>query len=120
MPLNLIFSTAGNFTIDDDGIPGNGISSIFKDGVFVQNFAHPADELVIRVSEGLAGVHITLNFVDSLGAADLIVGPTIGGLASPPDSIVVRSVNTAGAVTLFSNGTITELGSDAGADIFAA
>ena len=46
MPLTLIFTQPGNFTIDDDGIPGNN-TSVIRDGngVVIFTFLHPADAL---------------------------------------------------------------------------
>jgi Ca2+-binding RTX toxin-like protein len=117
MPLSLIFITPGNYTLEDNGIPGDN-TSVIKDGTgtVIFTFAHPADSLAFTVST--PGVNITVNLTDSLGAANL----TIGSLTDPavtPDSIKVQSVRTTGTVTLVSNGSITEAGSDAAADIVA-
>ncbi|HKX89086.1 MAG TPA: hypothetical protein VJM13_07745, partial [Sphingopyxis sp.] len=116
-PLNLIFITPGNYTIEDDGVPGNN-TSVIKDGsgTVIFTFIHPADSLGFTVST--PGVNLTLNFTDSLGAASLTVG-SLTDPADTPDSITVRSINTSGAVTLVSNGAIVEGGTDAAADIVA-
>lgn len=117
MPLNLIFITPGNYTIEDNGIPGDNIS-VIKDGngTVIFTFGHPADALGFTCST--PGVHITINITDSLGAANL----TLGDLTNPGasfDSITMRSVSTTGTVTLVSNGFIREGGSDSAADITA-
>jgi len=117
MPLNLIFITAGTYTIEDNGVPGDN-TSVIKDesGTVIFTFIHPVDSLGFTVSA--PGVNLVVNITDSLGAADF----TIGSLTDPavtPDSIVVQNVNTTGTVTLVSNGSITEGGNDAAADIVA-
>jgi Ca2+-binding RTX toxin-like protein len=117
MPLDLIFNTPDNYTINDDGIPGNNTSVIRNGtGTVIFTFVHPVDSLGFTVSS--PGVNLTVNLTDSLGAANF----TIGNLTDPtvtPDSITIGNVRTTGNVTLVSNGAITELNSDAGADIVA-
>ena len=117
MPLNLIFIQPGNYTIDDNGIPGDNISVIRDgNGVVIFTFAHPADGLGFTVST--PGVNITVNFSDSMGAANF----TIGSLTNPaesPDSIVMKNIVTTGTVTLVANDSITEGGADVAADITA-
>src|SRR4029450_11545095 len=122
MPLALIFTQAGNFTIDDNGIPGDN-TSVIRDstGAVIFTIVHPADALTFRVST--PGVNLTINFTDTLGAADFTIGnldpdPLIGP-AQTPDSVVMKSVRTTGDVTLVSNGSVTEGGNDAAADIVA-
>src|SRR5690349_19631769 len=117
MPLDLIFVTPGNYTIEDNGIPGDGIS-VIKDGTgaVIFTFAHPADSLSFVVST--PGVNLTINLTDTLGAANFRIG-VLDDPAQSPDSITMLSVNTTGTVTLVSNGTIVEGGSDAQADIVA-
>ncbi|MBR1125274.1 FG-GAP repeat protein [Bradyrhizobium lablabi] len=117
MPLNLTFINAGNYTIDDNGIPGDN-TSVIRDGNgnVVYTFVHPGDSIGLTV--GAPGVHLTVNLTDGLGAANLTIGSLTSAAASP-DSITIGSVRTTGIVTLVANGAITELGSDAGADIIA-
>jgi serralysin len=117
MPLNLIFTQSGNYTIEDDGIPGNN-TSVIKDGsgVVVFTFAHPADSL--SFTAGVPGVNITVNITDSLGAANFTIGD-LTNAAVTPESIAIRNVQTTGIVTLVANGAITEAGSDAAPDIVA-
>ena len=75
MPLNLIFIQPGNYTIDDNGIPGDNISVIRDgNGVVIFTFAHPADALGFTVST--PGVNITVNFTDSMNAANFTIGST--------------------------------------------
>ena len=58
MALNLIFTQPGNFTIEDDGIPGNNTSVIKDgDGNVIFTFVHPADALGFTVST--PGVNLT-------------------------------------------------------------
>ena len=122
MPLTLIFTQAGNFTIDDNGIPGDNIS-VIRDGTgtVIFTFAHPADALGFTVST--PGVNIVVNLTDSLNAANLTIGSTdpdpLIGPPQSPDSIVMKNVVTTGTVTLVSNGAITEGGADAASDITA-
>lgn len=117
MPVNLIFITPGNYTIDDNGIPGDN-TSVVRDGngTVLFTFVHPVDELGFTVST--PGVNLTVNLTDPLGAANLTIG-NLTSAATSPDSITVGNVRTTGTVTLVSNGAITELGADAGADIVA-
>ncbi len=117
MPLDLIFISPGTYTIDDDGIVGNN-TSVIRDGTgaVIFTFAHPVDSLSFTASS--PGVNIVVNLSESLGSANF----RIGDLTNPavtPDSIVVKNVRTTGIVTLVSNGTINEGGSDAGADVVA-
>ena len=117
MPLNLIFTQPGTFTIDDNGIPGDNISVIRdSNGVVIFTFAHPVDALGFTVN--VPGVNLIINFTDSLGAADFSIGDLTNS-AITPDSIVMKNVRTTGDVTLVSNGSITEGGNDYAADIVA-
>ena len=111
MPLNLILDAAGTYTAEDDGIPGNNVS-VVRDptGAIVETFLHPADSLSFFCA---SGVNLVLDFSDTLGAADLNVG-MLTDPTETPASLVVQNVQTAGRVTLASNGSITE-GSDSGA-----
>jgi Ca2+-binding RTX toxin-like protein len=122
MPLNLIFIQPGNYSIEDNGIPGDNIS-VIKDGNgnVIFTFGHPADALGFTVST--PGVNITVNITDSMGAANFTIGSTdpdpMVGPAQSPDSIVIQNIRTTGTVTLVANGTITEGTHDAAADITA-
>jgi Ca2+-binding RTX toxin-like protein len=112
MPLNLVFTQAGTFTIDDNGIPGDNISVIRdSNGVVIFTFAHPADALGLTVN--VPGVNLIINFTDSLGAADFTIG-SLTNAAITPDSVVMQNVQTTGDVTIVSNTSIVE-GSDADA-----
>ena len=53
MPLNLIFTNPGTYTIEDNGIPGDN-TSVIKDGsgTVIFTFAHPADSLGFVNFEG--------------------------------------------------------------------
>ncbi|MBN8964810.1 MAG: VCBS repeat-containing protein [Rhizobiales bacterium] len=117
MPLNLIFVSPGNYSIEDNGIPGDN-TSVIRDsnGVIIFTFANPADALGFTVST--PGVNLKVNLTDTLGAANLTIGD-LASAAVSPDSITIAGVRTTGIVTLVANGAITELGSDTGADIVA-
>jgi hypothetical protein len=117
MPLTVFFSSAGNFIVDDDGIPGNNTSAV-RDGSggLLFPFSHPADSLTLTAET--PGVNLTLNFFDTLGAADFFVG-ALADPAQNPNSVVVKRIDTTGDVTLVSNAKITEGGADAAADIVA-
>src|SRR5688572_29945572 len=118
MPLSFSIVAAGNYTIDDDGIPGNNISVLRDaDGNVVFEFTHPADALTITA--GAPGVHLTVNFTDSLNAASFTLG-SLTDSAQNFASIVMQNVQTSGQVTLASNGSIAEgSDADAAADIIA-
>ena len=47
MPITITFSTAGNFTIEDDGTPGNATSIVRRDsdGVILAVIRQPAHSL---------------------------------------------------------------------------
>ena len=116
--LNLSILGPGTFTLDDDGIPGNG-QSVVRDasGAIILTFGHPSPNSLTIVSA--AGQNLIFNITDSFGASNV----TVGNLFDPaqcPDSIQVRNIGaTTGAVVLASNGALTELGSDAAPDIVA-
>jgi Ca2+-binding RTX toxin-like protein len=118
MPLDLIFISPGNYTLGDDGIPGNN-TSVIRDGTgaVMFTFAHPADSVGFTAS--VPGVTVAVDFTDALGAANF----TMGSLTNPAvsfASIAMDNVRTTGVATLVSNGAITEFGSDSGADIVAS
>ncbi len=117
MSLDLIFVSPGNYTIDDNGIPGDN-TSVIRDGTgaVIFTFVHPADSLSFTVST--PGVGITINFTDSLGAANFRIG-NLTDPAQTPASVVLKKLNTTGIVTVVSNGSITEGGADSAADIVA-
>ncbi|HYC96796.1 calcium-binding protein [Brevundimonas sp.] len=118
MPLTLIISQPGAYTIDDDGILGNNTSVIRDaDGVVIFTLVHPADALTITTS--VPGVNLTINILDSLGAADVTIGDLANAAASP-DSVAIRHLRTGGDVVLAATGAITEAGSDTAPDITAA
>jgi hypothetical protein len=105
----------GTYTIEDDGIPGNGVSLIRDPNGVVTLFVHPADALTI-ISR--AGQNIDVNITDSLTTADF----TIGSLTSSspnPDNIRMAGILTSGTVTLGANNDIAEWGSDGATDIIA-
>src|SRR5688572_28563922 len=73
MPLSFSIVAAGNYTIEDDGIPGNN-TSVIRDanGNIIFTFIHPADALTITA--GVPCVNLTVNFTDSLNAASFTLG----------------------------------------------
>jgi Ca2+-binding RTX toxin-like protein len=118
MPLSLTFTAPGDYTVDDDGIAGNN-TSVIRDGTgaVIFTFAHPADDLSFAAST--AGVNLTVDFTDPLGAGRF----TLGSLTDPTASfasIALDNVRTTGAATLVSNGAIDESGADSGVDVVAA
>ena len=118
MPLAISFTTPGTYTIDDDGIRGNGISVIRNaSGAIILSFTHPADTMSFTTT--VPGVNLIFNVLDSFGTANVTVGD-LAVAAATPDSIVVRSMRSDAFITLVSNGTITEGGADTGADLAAA
>ncbi len=118
MPLNLIFTTSGNYTLDDDGIAGNN-TSVIRDatGAVIFTFLYPADSL--SFTAGAPSVNLTVNLTDTLGAANFTIGSLTSATASL-ESITIGNVRTTGFATLAATGTIAELGSDAGADLVAS
>ncbi|MGQ0590654.1 MAG: hypothetical protein ACT4N8_14205 [Sphingosinicella sp.] len=119
MAITVTFSTAGSFTIEDDGIPGNNTSIVRRDsdGAILAVIPHPADSLTFRAT--VPGVNLTFNVTDSFGSGVLTVG-SLTNSAETPDSIVVRNILSSSSVTLVSNSSITEGGSDFAADIVAS
>jgi Ca2+-binding RTX toxin-like protein len=106
----------GAYTIQDDGIPGNGTSIVLDPlGNIIGIFAHPADTLTILSRPGQS---LNIDITDSLTTANVTVG-SLTNAAVTPDSISIGSILTSGIVTLAAAGAISELGSDAGADIIA-
>jgi hypothetical protein len=104
MPLNLEFPDPGDSTIDDNGIAGDNISVIRdSDGGVLFTFGHPADALNFTVT--VPGVNMTINFTDSMNAANFMIGNT-ADLADSPDSITMKHIRTSGTVTLVSNNAI--------------
>ncbi|MEQ1938715.1 calcium-binding protein [Mesorhizobium sp. CN5-321] len=118
MPLNLIFTTTGNYTLDDDGIAGNS-TSVIRDGTgaVIFTFAYPADSLSFTTNA--PGVNLAVNLTDPLGAANFTIGDLASAAASP-QSVTIGNVRTTGAATLAVNGGIAELGIDAGVDVVAS
>jgi Ca2+-binding RTX toxin-like protein len=117
MPLDLIFITPGDYSIEDNGIPDDNIS-VIRDGTgtVIFTFAHPADSLSFTTSS--PGVNLAVNLTETLGAANLRIGD-LTNAATSPDSIATAGLRTTGIVTLVASNAITEFGSDAGADIIA-
>ncbi len=118
MPVSVHFSTPGTYTIDDDGVRGNG-RSLVRDasGATLFPIMHPADS--IEFIADVPGVTLVFNVADSFGTANV----TVGSLTDPalrPDNIVVKSLRTDAFVTLAAQNAITEGGADPSADITAA
>src|SRR5688572_14759916 len=115
--ITIAATQTGTYVLEDDGVPGNNFSRLrYPDGTFVV-FEHPTD--FIEFTTTVPGVTLVVNFTDSLGAAALRVGSlTVAGQS--PETIVMQSVQTTGAVTLVATGSITEgSDADAAADIIA-
>ena len=93
------------------------LSSANSSGTILFPFLHPGDTLTFIADT--PGVHFVFNTTDSFGSADVTVGSTSAS-AQSPDSIVVRQMQTDGFMTLASNGTIIEGGTDASPDVTAA
>ena len=105
----------GTYFVEDDGIAGNGIAQLRQPDGGIIAFGIPTEFLTVTAS---AGRSVVFNLTE-WGAANINVG-NLTDAAQNPDSIAVRAINgTTGAVTLVSNGAITELGSDAAPDIVA-
>src|SRR5688500_15054485 len=107
----LFILNPGNWIIEADDLPGNNRSRIrnLDTGTF-QDFTHAADSITFLA--GGAGVNLTVDFGDALGAASFTVGSLVDGSQSPR-SVAIRNVETTGRVTLAAR-TIGE-GSDADA-----
>lgn len=106
----------GNYTIEDDGTPGNGVSVVRDpDGNVVTFFAHPADSLTIL---SRAGQSISVNITDSLTTANFTVG-SLTDASVRPDTINIGGVVTSGTVTLAANDTVNEWGNDGSTDVVA-
>ena len=83
MPITITFSTAGNFTIEDDGTPGNATSIVRRDsdGAVLAVIPHPADSLVFSGPEPTTIKRISLSALNDFArnrAADskaALIGP---------------------------------------------
>ena len=118
MTLTIFFSSPGTYIIDDDGIRGNNASVVRNSaGAILFPFTHPSD--TISFIAEVPGITFIFNTADSFGPADVVVG-SLADSGLCPDTIVVRNLRSDGAITLVSNGRITEGGIDSSADIAAA
>src|SRR5262245_29297492 len=117
MPFTFHFGSPGTYIIEDDGTRGNN-TSVIRDasGTLITPLVHPADTMTFIADA--PGVNLIFNTLDSFGTADVVVGSLTDPTHSP-DSIVVRHLHTDALITLVSNGSITEGGADAPADIIA-
>jgi hypothetical protein len=115
MPLNLIFITSGDYTLTDDGIPGND-TSVIKDGTgaVIFTFLHPVD--AFGLTSTAAGVLLSLDFFESFGAANVTIGDTS---LTNFERISIQNLVTTGNVALMSAGAIREMKVDLGADVTA-
>ena len=114
--LDLTGLAGSTFIFEDDGIVGNGVSRVRLENGTTIDFTHPADLLTI-VSK--AGQTLVLDMVDSLGAANLVVG-SLTDPTKNPDAILIDGLRgTSGTFTLAATGAISESGADAGADVVA-
>ena len=115
--LDLSAFGAGTFTLDDDGIAGNGQSVVRNSsGTVIAVFTHPVDFLTIVSTNAQ---HLIFNITDPFGAIDVTVG-SLSSATPNPASIQVQYIGaTTGRVTLVANGAITERGSDAAPEIIA-
>ncbi len=118
MPLTIFFNTAGTYTIEDDGIPGNA-AGVVRDssGAVLFPIVYPSDTQTF-IAE-VSGVNLIFNTLDSFGTANIEVG-SMTDFAQTPDSIAIRYLRTDAFATLVSNGWIRESGNDAAPDILAA
>ena len=115
--VTIFASDAGNYFLEDDGIPGNNFSRIRFPNSTIVSFEHPTDDLFFAPS--IAGVVLTINLADSLGTSRF----STGNLTDPsqsPESIRVRKLVTTAGVTMVANLNILESASDSAADIVAS
>src|SRR6476620_7294022 len=101
MPFNSVVAfgfVAGRHFFEDDGIPGNNTSRLRNPDGSVFVFENPIDKLSFTTALDVAGVDLTINFVDSLAASTLTVG-SLTAADQTPESVDVRRVVTNSAVT---------------------
>ncbi len=115
---NVVFNlpgTADDAILEDDGVAFNGMSQLRSlNGTFETTvFAHPTNSLTINAG---AGDNILVDTSESFTGAVTIGSLTNSALS--PDSIAVGNL-FADNVNLAANGEITELFSDAAADLSA-
>jgi hypothetical protein len=108
---------ADQAVFDDDGVAANNTSQLrSNNGTFETTmFGHPASSLTLNAG---AGDSPAVDFLDSLGTADLTIG-SLTSAAARPDSIRVNNVVTSGTVNLAATGLIGELVFDVAPDIVA-
>ncbi|MCW5734156.1 MAG: hypothetical protein KIS73_08520 [Enhydrobacter sp.] len=104
---------AGNYYVEDDGIPGNAKAQIRGPGL-LNVYTHPFGNLAF---ESAPGQKYIVNLLDSM-LSDF----TIGSFANPafnPDQINVRRVSLKFKTTLVTTGQIVESGNDPDPDIMS-
>ncbi|QAY77403.1 calcium-binding protein [Sphingosinicella sp. BN140058] len=107
----------GTYTIEDDGIAGNGTSIVrAPDGTVFTTFVHPADSITVL---SRAGQNVNVNVTDSLANASFTIG-SLTNAAVRPDAIGVNFLQTSSTITLGANTTIGEFGSDGTQDLLAS
>ena len=117
---DIVFNlTAGadQAVLEDNGAAADNTSRLrSNNGTFETTvFGHPASSLTLNAG---AGDSVAVDFLDSLGTADLTIG-SLTSAAVRPDSINVNNVVTSGTVNLAATGSIGELVFDVAPDIVA-
>jgi len=116
MTITVTLGTPGTYTVEDDGIRGNGLSVVRDSaGAIVATITHTIENVSFICTT--PGITLVLDVPD-LFAANFSVGSLLNS-AECPDAIVVKQVRTLSTVSLASNGAITEGGVDSPADIIA-
>lgn len=118
MPITIDLSGGlnGTYTIEDDGIAGNGTSIVrAPDGTVFTTFAHPADSITVL---SRAGQNVNVNVTDSLANASFTIG-SLTNAAVRPDAIGVNFLQTSSTITLGANTTIGEFGTDGTQDLLS-
>src|SRR5688500_5133423 len=114
----LDLNQSGAWTLEDDGVAGNGVSRLRRPDGTSLLVEHPTNLLTFTASQ--PGVSLVFNLTESIGNARLVVGD-LANSAVCPDSIVLSRVESSALMTLVATGRITEsaIVPDAAADIIA-
>jgi Ca2+-binding RTX toxin-like protein len=114
MPFPYDLNAPGDFVFRDNGIAGDDIFTITKDGAHYADVPHPPDDLHFYVST--EGVHIYLDLLDPFVSNTFRLG-VFTDLSASPDYIYAGELEAGPQVTLCARVQVNEWGADAFADV---
>jgi hypothetical protein len=110
-------SSPGTYIIEDNGVPGDGLAQVRSlSGDFGPIvFEMPTDSITVTFGPNQKFIW---DYDEPIGAANVTIG-SLTNAADNPLNITIDTIETTGVVTLAANGSINEVGADAGAEIIA-